>query len=157
MRYPACSKAAGRTINQSLVIMDLSGMTMSIWNAQTRGTLKRLIGVLSDHYPETMGQLFIVNAPSFFAAVWAVVKLFLDPGTVQKISILSHNFKHELFKHVEPANLPPFLGGTDNTFDLMREQGPWVPHSENEPVIRQQSMYPADRGTRRWLMCCGGT
>lgn len=155
VRYPACSKAAGRTINQSLVIMDLSGMSASIWNGQTRAMLKRLTGVLSDHYPETMGLLFIVNAPSFFAAIWSVVRLFLDPGTVQKISILSSGSTQELFRHVDPASLPPFLGGTDETFDLMHEQGPWVAGSKAaNAAAGAEDGPPAQPRRRRWLACC---
>jgi len=158
VRYPACSLAAGRTINQSLVIMDLSGLSFAIWNAQTRNMLKRLTSVLSDHYPETMGALFIVNAPSFFAAIWSVAKLVLDPGTVQKISILSSNYKTELFKHVEPHNLPTFLGGTDETFDFMREQGSWVVGTQPTQVpsavrSEQVNVHLPDQRRPRWVCC----
>jgi hypothetical protein len=157
VRYPACSKAAGRTINQSVVIMDLSGLSMSIWSSQTRHMLQRLIGVLSDHYPETMGVLFIVNAPVFFAGIWAFAKLFLDPGTVQKISILSSNYKAELDKVIDPSALPPFLGGTDADFDFVIEQGPWVKdgHRRSKRLSNKETVTFDERRRRRWFACCG--
>lgn len=156
VKYPACSAAAGRPINQSLVIMDLSGLSLAMWNGQTRAMIKRLTGVLSDHYPETMGALFIVNAPGFFAAIWSIVKLFLDPGTVQKISILSSNYKVELFKHIDPANLPAFLGGSDASFDFMHDQGPWL----SRPVTARGSAVASELPKRRrrglsLMACCG--
>jgi len=130
VKYPACSKHAGRTINQSLVIMDLDGLSFSTWNSQTRSMLQRLTGLLSDHYPETMGALFVVNAPGFFSVIWNVAKRFLDPGTQRKIHILGSNFEKELFEYIDPSNLPEFLGGTDSTFDLSHDVGPWVSGSQ---------------------------
>ena len=32
-----------------------------------------------EHYPETLGKIYIVNAPRIFAALWASVALFLSP------------------------------------------------------------------------------
>ena len=160
MRYPACSRAAGRKINQSVVIMDLGGLTMSIWSGKTREVLKTLIGVLSDHYPETMGVLYIVNAPSFFAAIYSFVKLFLDPGTVQKINVLAASQHGELFKLIDPASLPPFLGGTDETFSFEVEQGPWVAAKDQAKATSTTRglsfgglMVPARK--RRSFVCCG--
>jgi hypothetical protein len=161
VRYPECSRAAGRKINQSVVIMDLGGLSMSIWSSKTREVLKTLIGVLSDHYPETMGVLFIVNAPSFFAGIFSFVKLFLDPGTVQKINVLSTSQRHELFKIIDPASLPPFLGGTDESFSFEAEQGPWIAResetTRSKPATRGLSfgglMVPTNK--RRSFICCG--
>ncbi|KAJ1627179.1 CRAL-TRIO domain-containing protein [Pavlovales sp. CCMP2436] len=164
VRYPACSKAAGRMINQSLVIMDLQGFSSSIWNSQTRAMTKRLTGVLSDHYPETMGALFIVNAPSFFSAIWSFIKLFLDPGTAAKISILDHGFKKELLKHVSAENLPVHLGGTDTSFDWNYDQGPWVKGGKDQgpwanvkkgTVTFQTPLIVAAPRRRRGGPCCG--
>jgi len=126
VKYPACSRHAGRTINQSFVIMDLRGLSLAKWNAQTRDMLKQLTGILSDHYPETMGALFIINAPGFFTVIWSVAQVFLDPGTKKKITILGSNYRDRLFEHVDPSNLPTALGGTDDALDILHDQGPWV-------------------------------
>jgi hypothetical protein len=39
-------------------------------------------GLASNHYPETMGKLFVINAPMLFTAVWSIVKNWLDEATV---------------------------------------------------------------------------
>ena len=43
--------------------------------------LKRVGRVASDNYPETMGQLMIVNAPMFFTGIWHLCKGFMDERT----------------------------------------------------------------------------
>ena len=68
----------------------------------------------ANYYPEMMGKLFIVNAPTVFSAVWAVAKKFLDKRTVGKISIISRkaNMATELLKHIPAESLPKEYGGT---------------------------------------------
>ncbi len=41
-----------------------------------------------DRYPEIMGKFFIINAPWAFSAIWAIVKVWLDEVTVNKIDII---------------------------------------------------------------------
>ena len=44
--------------------------------------------------------MFIVNAPMMFSAVWAMVKIWLDEKTKNKITILGSGYKEELLKFV---------------------------------------------------------
>jgi len=50
------------------------------------------MGVISAHYPERAGKLFIVNAPFWFSTIWRVVSPLVDPNTRAKISILGSNY-----------------------------------------------------------------
>jgi CRAL/TRIO domain len=62
-----------------------------------------------------MGQLIIINAPTCFTAIWSVIKPWLAPRTLDKISILgaSQPDQHAtLLELVSPENLPVALGGT---------------------------------------------
>jgi len=62
-----------------------------------------------------MGQLIIVNAPTSFTAIWSVIKPWLAPRTLEKISILGANQPDQqatLLDLVSPENLPVALGGT---------------------------------------------
>lgn len=157
VKYPACTQRAGRVINQSFVIMDMDGFSLRKWNGQTQAMLSRLIKVLSDHYPETMGVLFIINAPGVFTAVWRVVKSLLDPGTAKKITILGRDYHEQLFEHIDPNDLPAFLGGNDTTFDPLLEQGPWASKSTVSAQQRRGSYVPmvVPRPSTRGLGCFG--
>ena len=96
LRYPACTLAAGKKIEQGTTILDLTGGTMKIMNKQVWHLIKMASAIGQDYYPEIMGNMFIVNAPMLFTGVWAVVKGFLDEKTRAKIKILGGGYHKEL-------------------------------------------------------------
>lgn len=67
--------------------------------------------ISQDYYPETMGRLLVINAPSSFTAIWTVVKPWLAKETVQKIDILGKNYQEVLLDVVGEENLPVAFGG----------------------------------------------
>jgi len=44
--------------------------------------------------------MFIINAPMLFTGVWAIVKMWIDEKTREKIHILGSSYKKELLKHI---------------------------------------------------------
>jgi hypothetical protein len=58
-----------------------------------------------------MSQLAIVNAPSSFTAIWAVMRPWLAKETVEKVSVLGSNYASTLLKLIDPESLPKSLGG----------------------------------------------
>jgi hypothetical protein len=63
------------------------------------------------HYPETLGMLFVVNAPWVFKAAFAVFKPFLSEFTVKKMHVLGSDYREVLLRHIDAESLPEFLGG----------------------------------------------
>ena len=55
--------------------------------------------------------MYIINAPWFFTAIWAVMKYFSDERTRKKVTILGSKYMKELLKHVDEDNLADFVGG----------------------------------------------
>lgn len=84
-KLAACSKKAGKHLDQGFTVLDLQGIPLSQF-----GNVKKLVGDLSkisgDNYPETLGILFVINAPMLFTAVWTVVKAMLDEVTVKRFT-----------------------------------------------------------------------
>lgn len=109
-RLPACTAKYGSHIGQSFTILDLKGVPLSSF-PQVKKVVNELSSVSQDNYPETLGMLFIVNAPTLFAAIWSVVKGWLDENTVSKIHLLGSNYQKQILEHVEAANLPKEYGG----------------------------------------------
>lgn len=100
------------TVVRQCKIMDLSGVGRRHYNRPGLAYLKSLLHVTQLHYPEMMGNLWIVNAPTIFNLIWKIVKPWINEQTLSKICILGTNYKETLHKHVDPAQLPDFLGGT---------------------------------------------
>ena len=125
-RFPACEAAHGDRVEQTCSILDLKDVPLSQFN-EVRKFLQSVSAIASDYYPETLGKMFIINAPMLFTAIWAIVKTMLDEQTVAKISVLGSNYQKELLEHIELQNLPKILGGNcqcANGCDHS-DTGPW--------------------------------
>ncbi|KAL1925063.1 uncharacterized protein VTP21DRAFT_4717 [Calcarisporiella thermophila] len=110
VRFPACSAAAGKHIEQCCILIDIKDLSLK----QVPKALKfveKTSRIAQDYYPEMMGCMFVINAPSLFSGVWSMIKPFLDEDTVAKIHILGTNYLDEVLKVVDPKSLPKFLGG----------------------------------------------
>jgi len=71
-----------------------------------------------------MGNLFVVNEPFAFKAVWAVCKGFLDEKTRKKIKMLGSSYRETLLEYLNNEDIPEFLGGTSQG-ELSDDIGPW--------------------------------
>ncbi|KAF8075950.1 CRAL-TRIO domain-containing protein [Lyophyllum atratum] len=108
-RFPASSKAFGHPVETSCTILDLHNVKDY------------------DRYPETMGKFYIINAPWAFSAVWSIIKPWLDPVTVAKISILGSNYQETLLQQIPAENLPKEFGGKCQCQGgcSLSDAGPW--------------------------------
>ncbi|KAG1774794.1 CRAL-TRIO domain-containing protein [Suillus placidus] len=126
---PAASRAAGKRIHQSIVIVDLKGFGLSqFW--QVKSLAQASFQISQDYFPDTMGQLLIINAPSSFTFIWGIIKPWLAKETVEKVDILGSNYREVLLDVVDAENLPEILGGTctcegEGGCDLSGA-GPWM-------------------------------
>ena len=108
---PVCSRVAGRHIDQSLAILDVKGVTVGMMTGDVRKVLGRIMSIAQDHYPETMGETIIINAPVSFRMVWSIVKGMLQPRTVNKITLLGTKYMDELSRRIDPKHIPSYMGG----------------------------------------------
>mmetsp|Transcript_10363 Transcript_10363/g.38221 ORF Transcript_10363/g.38221 Transcript_10363/m.38221 type:complete len:496 (-) Transcript_10363:681-2168(-) len=116
-RMPELSAQRGYTIDQTLSIFDLKGLKFSTFNKITRDFFKTVSKMDADNYPEMLGKLYIVNAPSFFRTIWSLVSGLIDPRTRDKITILGANFHAKLHEAVDPQCLPVRYGGPKSDHD----------------------------------------
>jgi hypothetical protein len=132
-RFPACSRASGKLIEQSLTILDMENIGISNLVGKTKDFLKIASDIGQNYYPEMLGNMFLVNTSFFFSAVWSIVKGFIDVKTRSKIYLLDkESSTKKLLDFVDADNLPSFLGGncTCSHIDggcLSADIGPWNP------------------------------
>lgn len=74
--------------------------------------LKVLADLLQNYYPERLGRLYIINAPIFFNAAWAIIKVWLDKRIIDKVNVLGSDYAKVLNDHIDHHQLPSFLGGS---------------------------------------------
>ena len=105
-KYPACTAKAGRRIDSSFNIIDMTDFSATSLTSQVRGLLGKAAGVTGDNYPECLGMMICTNAPFVFSACWKIVKGFLDERTVSKIKIKGSDYKKTLLEYVDADKLP---------------------------------------------------
>ncbi|XP_010274040.1 PREDICTED: phosphatidylinositol/phosphatidylcholine transfer protein SFH9 [Nelumbo nucifera] len=133
-KFPACSIAAKRHIDSSTTILDVQGVNWMSFGKVAHDLVMRMQKIDGDNYPETLHQMFIVNAGSGFKLLWNTVKSFLDPRTTAKIHVLGNKYQNKLLEVIDSSQLPNFLGGScacPNEGGCLRsDKGPW-----NDPEI----------------------
>ncbi|TKY66121.1 Phosphatidylinositol/phosphatidylcholine transfer protein SFH9 [Spatholobus suberectus] len=133
-KFPACSIAAKRHIDKTTTILDVHGVNWVTFSKVAHDLVMRMQKIDGDNYPETLNQMFIVNAGNGFKLLWNTAKGFLDPRTTAKIHVLGNKFQSRLLEIIDSSQLPDFLGGSCSCPNdggcLRSNKGPW-----NDPDI----------------------
>uniref|UniRef100_A0A6N2N3K9 CRAL-TRIO domain-containing protein n=2 Tax=Salix viminalis TaxID=40686 RepID=A0A6N2N3K9_SALVM len=141
VKFPSCSLAAKRHIDQSTTILDVQGVGLKSFTKAARDLITRLQKIDGDNYPETLNRMFIINAGSGFRMLWNTVKSFLDPKTTAKIHVLGNKYQSN--------ELPEFLGGTCTCADkggcMRSDKGPW-----NDPEILRMVQNGDHKCVKKW-------
>ncbi|XP_010555282.1 PREDICTED: phosphatidylinositol/phosphatidylcholine transfer protein SFH3-like [Tarenaya hassleriana] len=150
IKFPACSIAAKKHIDQSTTILDVQGVGLKNFSKAARDLLQRIQKIDSDNYPETLNRMFIINAGHGFRLLWSTVKSFLDPKTTAKIHVLGNKYQSKLLEIIDANELPEFLGGSctcaDNGGCMRSDKGPW-----NDPEIFKMVQNGEGKCTRKIL------
>ncbi|KAF8820780.1 hypothetical protein IE077_002823 [Cardiosporidium cionae] len=143
---PACSIQAKRTIEQTFTIVDLRGLTFSMFNMTTKRYISDMAGMSQNNYPEILGEMCFIGVSRFFRIIWAFLKNLLDARTESKITLLCCNdkWREYLLERIDAHQLPLFLGGTrdcDDTWSNM-DFGPWMDPKILQQVYQQNNTIP---------------
>jgi len=78
-------------------------------------------------FSNSTGKFYLINSPWGFSTIWNVVKRWLDPVTVDKISILGSSYQSTLLEQIPAENLPSQFGGKCRCPGgcELSDEGPW--------------------------------
>ncbi|KAF5389265.1 hypothetical protein D9757_003535 [Collybiopsis confluens] len=131
---PAAARKYEKEIDSVFVIVDLKGFGLSkFW--QMKNLAQRSFQISQDYYPETMGRLAILNAPSSFTLIWNVIRPWLAKETANKVDILGPDYREKLLESIDEENLPWAVGGKCRCETEDGHEGPRCHLSANGPWL----------------------
>uniref|UniRef100_M1AGN5 Transporter n=1 Tax=Solanum tuberosum TaxID=4113 RepID=M1AGN5_SOLTU len=99
-KFPACSIAAKKRIYSTTTILDVQGLGVKNFTRTAATLLAAMAKVDNNYFPETLQQMFIVNAgPGFQKILWPAAQKFLDAKTIGKIQLV-HDLEAKTVKPI---------------------------------------------------------
>jgi len=102
-------------IETFLLVCDAEGWNLSLATSDAFAFIKGMVVTDADHYPERLGTLLLINAPSALTFAWRIIQGFIDARTKEKIHIYGSNRSEwlpVLLKYVDVDKIPVQYGGT---------------------------------------------
>ncbi|RYH32724.1 hypothetical protein EON65_00050 [archaeon] len=107
------SQESGYNIETFVLVIDAAGWGLRLATSDAYAFIKNMATTDSDHYPERLGNMLIINAPTVLSVAWKVVQGFLDPVTKKKVRILAKRSEWEpmLKQYIDVSQIPQQYGG----------------------------------------------
>jgi hypothetical protein len=108
------TETTGYNIETFVLVIDAAGWNMKLATTDAFTFIKGMAVTDSDHYPERLGTMVIINAPTMLSFAWRIIQGFLDPVTKDKIRILSDpaDWQPVLQQYIDRDQIPQQYGGT---------------------------------------------
>jgi hypothetical protein len=102
-------------LSERIIVVDMKNCPSALFNTEFMKDASKATAC----FPETMNRTYMLNVPTAFTVVWAVVKMFLEPRTIKKIGFFSrvNKAKEDLLRFVDSEELLSDYGGTGPSFD----------------------------------------
>ncbi|EAR84753.1 divergent CRAL/TRIO domain protein (macronuclear) [Tetrahymena thermophila SB210] len=116
----ALKKARQTGSGRVTIFADMVGYSNKNFSTKDSDLIKKLLSILQDNYPESLGKLIVFKPTWLFKFVYAIVKPFLSKRTKEKIVLLKK--EEEILKYISKEELLAEYGGT-STFQYAYPPG----------------------------------
>jgi CRAL/TRIO domain len=106
------AEVGGKSLEKFIIVVNYNGYTAA--NRGPLKTIKACNDIMSNHYPERLSNVYLINPPMIFRVFWALIRPFLDPVTREKfVFCTGETGIQELTARVKNLDkLESHLGGT---------------------------------------------
>jgi hypothetical protein len=98
---------------KTLTILDVKGIGMRDYGGEVMEFIKGSMSFVQAHYPERSFQIFIINVPMWFNALWKLISPLVNEVTRSKTHIYRSGYESKLLEYVDAESLPSEYGGED--------------------------------------------
>jgi len=107
------SELLNRRIETFFFVVDAKGWGLRLWTRKAMAFIKGMADIDGAHYPERLGQMYVINCPRALVWTYRVITSWVDPVTSQKIQLLGgpSEWQHLLTQHVDASQLCSVYGG----------------------------------------------
>jgi hypothetical protein len=110
------SSKGERPIDKEVFVVDFKGTPFFIAWACLKST-QEVMTIDEQYYPDTIAHLLIINAPSYFPTLFAIIKPWMNPLDVEKIEIYGEkDYYPGLLKYIDESVIPVEYGGKNESF-----------------------------------------
>jgi len=122
-----------------VVLYDRKGYSKKNHDPKTVDTMKKLMPILQDYYPERLEVFDVLGANWFYRMMFDVVKVFLSQKTIEKVKVLAG--VEDLLNYFDKENLSIEYGGIPESskFGQQVKHGNAVGIHGGDDVIKSES------------------
>lgn len=128
-------------------VLDFDGLSMHHMSTKMFSHLKTMVAIDNVCYPEMLGKLIVVNAPSLASLGWKTVKGWLDPRTQEKIEICPRGEKSasRLLELIDAHSVPKSMGGTGDEVLMVKPNTEYFAVPRGGTLISRGVFVPAGK------------
>ena len=135
-RMALYSEKLSKPIESQIIVMNLMNLSYKL-DTKALAAFKQTLVIDQNYYPERLHILFMINAPWFFTAMWAMIKPWVDPVTAEKIHIVGSNYISVLREYIDDKYIPLEYGGSCEDF-------PWQWPKNNSDLLESMNYVPPE-------------
>mmetsp|Transcript_55671 Transcript_55671/g.134938 ORF Transcript_55671/g.134938 Transcript_55671/m.134938 type:complete len:632 (+) Transcript_55671:138-2033(+) len=109
---------------EKIVVVDLKGLPSALFGSDGIQFLKSAANHLVC-FPEILNRMYMLNVPTTFSIIWAVLKAFMEPRTIRKVGFFSRltKAKEDMVQFIDSDEIIADYGGGGETFqDLLTQR-----------------------------------
>ena len=98
----------------SISVLDMKGISMKDVGGDVMDFVKRCSGLVQEHYPERAAGVYIINVPTWFSWVWALVRPLINARTRAKMHIYAKKsiYAPKMLGDIDAEVVPKCYGGS---------------------------------------------